>query len=150
MILVATLTLAIFVLTSYTILGSVIDNTDDSMIDQDVLEKAETALGIYDIGIVFVNVSFYIAGMILAFRIRTSPLYALPAIFFLGISVWLSAELANIYGIFGSTPALQSAANQFTTTATFFSNLPLITLGLGALLLIVLYTGIGNSQEVTV
>lgn len=150
MILVATLTLAVFVLTSYTILNSVIDNTDDSMIDQSVLENAQSALTVYDMAIPFVNMSFYIVGIILAAKIRASPVFALPAIFFLGISVWLSAELANIYGLFGQTPVLSEAASTFTFTATFFSNIPWITLGMGAALLVTLYTVIGGRSEVTV
>lgn len=146
LILIVTLTLAISVLTAYTILGSVIDATDDTMIDQEVLGEAETALGVFDYGIVFVNASFYVASLILGFKIRTSPVFAVPALLFLGLSVWLSAELANIYHLFGLSSPFSAAASSFSVTTQYFQSLPLITVGFGVLLVVVIYTGLGRSE----
>ena len=145
-ILVAIFTLTISVLTAYTILDSVIDSTDQSMIDQEILGSAESALTMFDYGIVFVNASFFIASFIFALRIRSNPVFALPAIFFLGVSVWLSAEIANIYQIFGMTGPLNASALQFPLTTSMFESLPIIFIGLGSILVLLMYTGVGRTE----
>lgn len=149
LVLGATLSLAIAVLVSFTVLTSVQNATSNDEIKQEPLQEGLDALKIFDFGILFLNGAFYLAAIILAVQIRTSPVFALPSLLFLGVSVWLSSEIANIYTLFGRSSPLTSAAQQFTLTETFFTNLPVITLGLGGLLLIVLYTGVGRS-EVTV
>jgi hypothetical protein len=149
MILAATLVLTISVLTSYTILTEVINATGPDTMKQEPLQDAKTALGVFDIGILVVNAGFYLAGIALATKIRTSPVFALPSLLFLAVSVWLSSEVANIYALFGNSGPLSSAAAEFTLVETFMKNLPTVTLGLGGLLLVVLYTGVGRS-EVTV
>jgi len=141
-----TLTLAITAITASTILGSIQDATTDQQIDQEPLQEAQNALGIFDLGVVMINGSFYLASIILATRIRSNPVYAVPSMIFIGIAVWLSSEIANIYYLFGQTPVLSEAAGSFTMTSTLMQNLPIITLGLSTILAIVLYTGVGRSQ----
>jgi len=146
LILAATLTIAITALTASTILTAIQDSTTDQQIKQEPLQEAQNAIGIFDIGIVIINGSFYLTSIILASKIRTNPVFALPSLLFIGFAVWLSSEIANIYYLFGQTGPLQNAASNFTITSTFMQNLPTITLGLATLLAIVLYTGIGRSR----
>ena len=146
LILVATLSLTIAVLTSATILGSIQDATSEEQISQEPLEQGQAALSIFDVGIVFVNAAFYLVGIVLGVKVRTSPVFALPALIFLGVSVWLSSEVANIYGLFGQAGPLQGAAGEFVLVEQFMSNLPVITLGLGGLMLLVLYSGVGRAE----
>lgn len=142
--------LAMSAVIGQTVLGEVISATDDSQMDQEILQQASAAVGIFDIGVVVFNASFYLAAIILGSRIKTSKVFALPAVLFLGIGVWLSSEVANIYYRFGQVEAISSYAAEFTLVQQFMANLPVITLGLGSLLIVVFFTGIGNTQEVTV
>jgi len=141
-----TLSLAISAVVASTVLGSIQDATNNSQIKQEPLQEAQNALGVFDIGVVVVNASFYLASIILATRIRSNPVYAVPSLIFVGVGVWLSSEIANIYYLFGKTPAISSYASNFELTSTFMQNLPVITLGLSTLLLIVLYTGVGRKE----
>jgi len=139
-----TLSLAITAVVASTVLGAVQDATTQSQIDQDILQDGQNAIQVLDIGVVVVNASFYLASIILATKIRSNPVFAVPSLIFVGVAVWLSSEIANIYYIFGQTPALADAASSFQLTSTFMQNLPLITLGLSTVLVIVLYTGVGR------
>jgi len=141
-----TLSLAITAITASTILGSIQNATTNEQIKQEPLQEAQNALGIFDYGIIMVNASFYLASIILATRIRSNPVFAVPSMIFIGIAVWLSSEIANIYKIFGETPALAQAAGNFQLTTQFMKNLPVITLGLSTVLAIVLYTGVGRKN----
>ena len=141
-----TLSIAVTALTASTVLTSIQDATTDQDIDQEALSQGEAAVGVFDIAVLVVNGSFYLASIILASRIRSNKIYAVPSLIFIGIGVWISSEIANIYYMFGQTPVLADSASNFTLTSTFMQNLPVITLGLSTILAIVLYTGIGRSQ----
>jgi hypothetical protein len=141
-----TLSLAISAVVASTILGEIQSATTDQQIRQEPLQEAQNALGVFDIGVVVVNASFYLASIILATRIRSNPVFAVPSLIFVGVGVWLSSEIANIYYLFGKTPVISSYASGFELTSTFMQNLPVITLGMSTLLLIVLYTGVGRKE----
>jgi hypothetical protein len=141
-----TLTLAITAVTASTVLGSIIDATSNNEIKQEPLQQGMNALAVFDIGIVVVNASFYLAGILLGVRIRSNPVFAVPALLFIAVGTWLSSEIANIYYMFGQTPVISQYAQNFTMTNTFMSNLPTITLGLSTIMAIVLFTGIGRGR----
>lgn len=141
-----TLSLAISAVVASTVLGSVQEATTNSEIDQEILQDGQDAIGILDLGVVLLNASFYLVSIILATRIKANPLFAVPSLIFIGVSVWLSSEIANIYSLFGRTPAISQAIGNFQLTTTFMTNLPQITLGLSVVLAIVLYTGVGQKQ----
>jgi len=141
-----TLSLAISAVVASSILGEIQGATTDQQIRQEPLQEAENAIGVLDLGVVVVNASFYLASIILATRIRSNPVFAVPSILFVGVGVWLSSEIANIYFLFGNSGPLSGVASSFNLTSTFFSNLPVITLGFSTLLLIVLYTGVGRKE----
>lgn len=138
--------MTIVALVGTTILNTIQDNTTDSEIQQDKLQDGINALSAFDYGIVLFNGFFYLGAIVLAVKVRTSPVFALPAILFLGVSVWLSSEIANIYNLFGQAGPISSAASSFTMVQTFMNNLPLITAGMGGLLLVILFTGVGRGR----
>jgi glucan phosphoethanolaminetransferase (alkaline phosphatase superfamily) len=141
-----TLSLAISAVVASAVLTSITDATTDQQIKQEPLQEAQNAIGVLDIGVVVVNASFYLSAIILATRIRSNPVFAIPSILFVGVGVWLSSEIANIYFLFGDSGPLASVASNFELTNTFFQNLPVITLGFSTLLLIVIYTGVGRKE----
>lgn len=146
----ATLVLVISVFTGMLVLQNVSDATNDSQIDQSTLDKGMAALTVFNVGIVLVNLFFYIAGFIFAYRVRTSPVFALPAIIFLGVSGFLSMEISNIYGAVAQVPVFQPVANSFPALNTFMSNYGSVSLVLGGVLVLLLYGKTRSGQEVMV
>lgn len=144
--LVLTLSVAIAAVTASTVLGGIQDATNNSQIKQEPLQQGMAAIGVFDIGVLVTNASLYLASIILATRIRSNPVFAVPSLIFVGVGVWMSSEIANIYYLFGQTPVISQYASNFQLTSTFMQNLPVITLGLSTILLIVLYTGVGRKQ----
>lgn len=147
-----TLVVSISVITAATVMGEIQEATDDSQLDQEQLENAAGAIKIFDLGIVALNAFFYIGGIVLGSRVKTNKAFALPAFLLLGLAVWLSSELANIYYMFGQAPVLGQYASEFTVLQTFMSNFPVITLGLGSLMLLVIFSNLGggNGKRVAV
>lgn len=150
LIIVAVLTLTIAVLSSQLILNKISANTTQDEIDQDTLNKASTALGVFDLGIVFVNASFFIASFILVYRIPSNPIFVVPAILSLAISVWFAGEMANVYSLFANTGPFTSVANSFPAVNTLYNNYTTITALLGGLMIVLLYGKTRQGREVTV
>lgn len=150
LILIITLTLTISVLTSYMVLDKIAANTTDNEIKQEPLEKGKSALEIFDLGIVFVNASFYIASFIFVYQIRSNPIFVIPSFLFLAISVWFSAEVANVYSYFAHTGPFTSVVNNFTALHSFYNELALITAVMGFGILVLLYGKTRSGTEVTV
>ncbi len=73
-------------------------------------------------------------------KVPVNKAFAVPALLVLAAAVWLSSEIANIYYLFGQTPVIGGYAAEFGFTMDYMSNLPVITLGLGGLLLVALFT----------
>ena len=138
------LSVAVSAVVASTVLGSIQDATTNQQIDQEPLQEAQTALGVFDVGVVMINGMFYLASIILATRIRSNPVFAVPSLIFVAVGVWLSSEIANIYYLFGQTPVISQYAANFGLISTFMQNLPQITLGLSMILVIVLFTGVGR------
>lgn len=146
----ATLVLIISVFSGFFVLQEVKDSTSQSQIDQGVLDKGMAALNVFNVGIVAVNVFFYIAGFILAYRVRTSPIFAFPALLVLGVSGYLSLEISNIYAAFANVSAMQGVTNQFPVLNVFMSNYLTVTLVLGGVLVLMLFSKSRQGREFTV
>lgn len=150
LIIMITFTLSITVLTSYTVLDTIQDNTSDNQIDQETLSSAKSALTVFDYGIVAINATFYIASFIFVYQIPSNPIYTFPALLFGGIAVWFSAEISNVYGLFARAGPMTDAANRFDTLYLYFSNQAEIVAVLTVLVVIGLYAKTRSGQEVSV
>lgn len=148
MILVITITLTISVFSSQLILDEIQLATDNSTINQEALNDADKALSVFNVGIIFVNASFFIASFIFAYQIRSNPIFFIPSLIFLGVGVWLAGEIANIYAIFASTGPFTGVANQFPAVTIFYKNLLEITAVLGSVLAVLLYGKTRSRAEV--
>jgi len=138
-ILIAILGLGIGVIISKLVLDTVVGATSNAMINQAVLQKAQGALLVFDAGTAFVTVSLFAVSGLLAWRIRTSPIFIVPSLLFLAPAVWLASELANVYSLFANTGAILSTANQYPAIAALFENLPLVTAVFGGVIVILLF-----------
>lgn len=153
LILIMTFSLTVAVLTGYLVLGEYSDamsNTPFSEQTEHHTDNAASALGIFEIGIILVNVSFYLVSAALVYQITTNPVFALPGILMLAISIWFSAEIANMYQLFTGVPVMQSIMPAFSVTTEFYQNLPVITAALGSLILILLYGKTRQGVETTI
>jgi len=139
-ILVTILGLTITVVVASLVLDTVIGATTNSMINQAVLQDAQAALQLYDYGIAFVMTGMFAVSALFAWRIQTSAINIVPAILFLGLSVWLSSEVANIYGLFANANSqISNVASGFGGVALLYSNLPVVVAAFGAVIIVALY-----------
>lgn len=149
-IIAATLLLTISVFTGQLILKEVSANTGPDQLNQETLDQGIQALSLFDAGIVALNAFFYLVSFIFAYRIRTSPVFAIPALIFLAVSGFVSMQIANIYAAIASTGPFTSIANSFPATGLLFNNYLTITLTMGGVLILLLYGKTRSGREVTV
>jgi len=92
-----------------------------------VQNPASSAFAVFDAGIVIVFTGFYIVAGALAFQIRTSKLFAIPAFLLNVFAVWLAATVSNTFNTVASAvPFLSNAANQLPILVTLMNQLPLV------------------------
>lgn len=133
------LAIGITVVASQKVLNEFDNVNEDVGINQDYVDAGNTALGVFGFGIVATTTFFYLSAIILAFRIRASPIFIVPS-FILGvISLILSAEFANMWWKFANMTGLSAAANSFPLMVSMFKNLPFIAAGFWILLMITMY-----------
>lgn len=106
------------------------------------LNEAQSALGVFDVGIALLTGVLYMVSMILAFRIRTNPVFLVPALIFNGLALFISAEFSNVFWkIVNVGGAFTTAANDFPVLLDLMKNLPVVVGGLNFLLIIVIFVG---------
>lgn len=103
------------------------------------VSQAYDAVNLFNYLIVGVVGFFYLVSGMLAFRIRTSPVFALPAIVFNGVATFLAAEFSNVLYMFVSLDSFVSVANDFPALVGLIEFLPLVVGGLNFLLIVVNY-----------
>lgn len=89
--------------------------------------------------------------MISSFLIRTHPIFIFLYIFFLGISVLLSTYFSNAFESLTSQEIFSSTLGTQGLISVVMNNLPKITLGIGALSLIIIFakfSSIGGRQDI--
>lgn len=86
---------------------------------------------------------FLIVGLLLSsFLVRIHPIFIFIYIIFLGVSIFVSAILANIYQELTEVSLINSVASQQTMITWIMSHIALIMLGVGALSLIITFSKI--------
>ena len=107
----------------------------------------DNTIPLLDFFIFFSLVSLMIGLIISSIYIDTHP--AMTVIFFIAliIAVFISGQLANIYGELAGNAELSSTADQFTYTSLILGeHFPMIVLVLGIIIVIVLF---GKSRRVS-
>jgi len=149
-IIAATLLLTVTVFTGSLILEKVDANTSSEELDQKALEQGQKALGLFDLGIVSLNAFFYLVSFIFAYRVRTSPVYAVPALISLSVSGFVSMQIANVYAAISRTGPFTAIANSFPSVNFLYNNYLTITLVMGGTLILLLYGKTRTGREVVV
>lgn len=99
------------------------------------MDAVATSLGILDYGVVFLTVGLFVVSIVLATRIPTNPVFFPISLLSLALSVFVSAQLANVYLVIADTSAFQAIANSLPFTTRILSNFPLV-IGVGGFMLI--------------
>jgi len=104
------------------------------------MADGKQAIQIFDYGIVFVLGGLMLATIILAFYIPTHPVLFTFSLIVLIIALLITGIYSNLFVKIATTPQLQGTTNQFPVLYHMIKNLPVIVLGYGIILTIVMYT----------
>lgn len=103
--------------------------------DSQAMDAVATSLGILDYGAVFLAVGLFVVSIVLATQIATNPVFFPISLLSLAISVFVSAQLANVYLVIADTNAFQAVANALPFTTKLLGNFPLV-IGVGGFMII--------------
>lgn len=104
------------------------------------MEEGKQAVEMFDYGIVFVLGGLMLATIILAFYIPTHPVMFAFSLIVLIIALLITGIYSNLFIKIATTSQLRSTTNQFPILYHMIENLPVIVLGYGIILTIVMYT----------
>lgn len=150
-ILILIFTLIVGVLMATVILDEVISATDNTQIDQDVLNSAKDALTIYDKGIIVLFVGFFLFTLVTSLRIPSNPVFFVPAFIFLSLSIWLAATFSNVLWQFMNVqPILDTVNANYPTLVVFVENWPTVTAVMGLSVLVALYMKAQRTPEASI
>ena len=105
-----------------------------------VLERGDVMVSMYDQIVVGGVIGSFIVLIILAAIIPTSPIFMVAFLLYTAVMTMVSAVISNTYDIFIASNKVADIADAYPMTTLIFENLPLITVMLGAILLIVTYS----------
>lgn len=110
-----------------------------------IVGNAEAGLQVFNYGFIFIGVVLFIVVLVSSYYISTNPLFFGVAVILLGVFILIASVMSGMFTEFiGADSTVVAAANQFPLTIIFINNLPLITLGLGIVVGIVLYLRMGQ------
>lgn len=111
-----------------------------------ILDISHNNVGMWNYLIPLGYVGMLIAFIVMAFQIRSHPIFLIGGIIMLIVAVVLAAQFSNIYDTIGgnSTDIGGYSASRFPLAALIINNLPLLTGIAGVIGLIIMY---GKSGE---
>jgi len=104
-----------------------------------ILASGQTAINNLVNGFALVLFLAGVAMLVLAYYIPTQPLFLPLGIVLLAIAVLVAALFSNILWQFVNEPHIVTAANNYPVLVNIVHYLPLIALGFGALLIVIMY-----------
>ena len=107
---------------------------------QAALQAGTDAINTFNYGFVIIVIGGAIGSLILAWMVPSHPIFMLVSVIMLLLSVVVLPILANTYETFASTSEMASAAASFPLMNLLMSNMPLIGVVFGVMMMIVLYT----------
>ena len=133
--------LVLFVSAVAILFGSMIltewDDKTAGVMNNTPIEEGKGALGVFSTMYIVILVFFGLVSAILAARIGAHPAVFFLGVIILGFVLAFAGIISNIYSAFVSAPAIALEAVNYGPMNTVMENLPIIILGLGALILIV-------------
>lgn len=123
----------------FTEIDSELGVVDVENVTDDVMQGGTNAFTLSDSVSIFLLVGMGLSLLISSFLLKTHPAFMIFFVLILVFILVLGAIISNAYDEMGNQDTLSPEANKYTITASVMSNLPVIILGLGFLVIIVLF-----------
>lgn len=132
------------------IMWTVLDGFPAGFIDDQYINAGKNVYVIFDKALIFIIVGLIIGAAALASQVRTHPVFLIPAIVFMAIAIFITAQIANVAYYTATSPQFSTAGNEFTTTMFIVDNLPKLVLIGGVIIALALYAKpqMGQSEPV--
>ncbi len=121
------------------ILLTILNSFDSGFVDSYWIDVAKNTLQIWDKGMIFIVVMMIIVAVVLASQIETHPMFLIPALILLAVSVYITTIEANIYWAVATSSSFAAATNELPNMLALNSRMALIVLLGGALIAVALY-----------
>jgi len=108
--------------------------------------QADRFVGVWDGWFVIAVLGYAIALIILAFSIKSHPVFAMLGLIIMVIFGIIAVKLSNAFDSFGSSSGIASSADKFVFTTFVINNLPFIVILFGILFIVILYAKTKNTQ----
>jgi len=112
------------------------------------IDRTQTTLQSFDYMLVFVMGGLFISTILLAFFIPSHPALFAVSFILLAVIVMLGGIYSNMFVKIADASPIQTTTNQFPILYQTMKNLPMIILGFGAVLAIVMYSSTGGQRKV--
>lgn len=107
----------------------------------EILSQGLGLLAMLDTIFISVIGVFFSLILIQSFRTKMHPIWGIVGVLGLAVLTITSGFIANIANFFVNLDVVAPAANNFQYMVQFFTNLPMITAGFGAIVIIVMIAG---------
>lgn len=117
-------------------------------INETLIETGINALEIFNAGFVVIFVCFYIVLGVMGYFLRTHPIFIIPSIVVLLLTVYISVPIANTFLDIADQPAFTSTVTEYGIIINIFQNFPLFNLIMGAVVIILTYAIPRSNEDV--
>lgn len=108
------------------------------------IASGTTLIGMFDFMFIGSVIAMLVVLIIIALMIPSNPIFYVIYVLYLIVATLLAPILSNAYETFANTSQLQAASAAMPMQNLFMSNLPLIILMFGVILLIATYAKVGG------
>lgn len=136
---------AITIFIVFLVLSAVNSAWPVSGVSKDMLQAGVNAFSVFDYMLLFFGIGLGAFTIISGFLIDSHPmLFVFSAVILLPISIFLAAQITNVFNEFASTAAFVPVANEFPYVMVFMRSLPIFCLIIGILTAIAVHAKPGG------
>lgn len=121
--------------------------TDFTGTAQSIIEESGKAVGVFDKILFGLFLGSAISTFVLAFQIRTHPIFFFFSLFLLVMSILVSAQVSNAFDRFINATQMTGYKSKFPITIHIFEKFPLYILLIGVLIILALYAKFKGGME---
>ena len=136
---IAIFIISIVIILCHTLLTNFFDKAPDGTINKDYEDEMLDNYKQFDYMVASFVIGSFLFVLVGAYLLNTHPVFLIAGIFFLMLSVFVSAIISNTFGAFVENSQIVSSANVFPITTTIMQYLPIEIMLLGFGVLIVLF-----------
>lgn len=140
-ILLIALVFGIFTYVGLKVYNKANENIDfDSDLADEILDRTASTFNLIDNLFIFLLVGMGIATIIAAIRIQTSPAFFFISLLLLSVVIFLAAQFSNVFETFSEHSEFDDERGTLDGMTFLMNNLPLFILGLGLVIVVVMYS----------